>query len=118
MTSSICIHSHIGCEDAVDEVLLRQVKGALQFIVVEGDLSRPGAVEPRLHKCGPGVLQEKSPAYVIFADSCHAGINCLATVVLHSVLPQEEEGEEADVVGRDEVRLCQEEEEGRGRIST
>lgn len=99
MISSICIHSHIGCEDAVDEVLLRQVEGALQLVVVEGDLSRPRAVEPCLHERGPGVLQEKPPTYVIFADSCHAGINSLATVVLHCVLPQEEEGEEADVVG-------------------
>lgn len=65
------LHSHIGREDAVDEVLLRQVEGALQLVVVEGDLSRAGAVEPRLHERGPGVLQEKSPANIVLADPCH-----------------------------------------------
>lgn len=104
-------HSHIGREDAVDEVLLRQVEGALQLVVVEGDLPGAGAVEPGLHERGPGVLQEEAPADVVLTDSSHAGINCLAAVVLHGVLPQEEEGEEADVVRRDEVGLCQEEEE-------
>lgn len=96
---SSCVHSHIGREDAVDEVLLGQVEGTLQLVVVEGDLPGAGAVEPRLHERGPGVLQEKSAANVVLADSCHAGIDCLAAVVLHCVLPQEEEGEEADVVG-------------------
>lgn len=92
-------HSHIGGEDAIDEVLLRQVEGALQLVVVEGDLSGTRAVEPGLHERGPGVLQEKSPADVVLADSRHAGIHRLAAVMLHSVLPQEEEGEQADVVG-------------------
>lgn len=32
-------HSHVGGEDAVDEVLFGQIEGALQLIVVEGDLS-------------------------------------------------------------------------------
>lgn len=93
------VHSHIGREDAVDEVLLGQVEGALQLVVVEGDLSGAGAVEPGLHERGPGVLQEESPADVVLADSSHAGVDRLAAVVLHRVLPQEEEGEEADVVG-------------------
>lgn len=92
------MYSHIGREDAIDEILLGQVEGALQLIVVEGNLPGAGAVEPRLHERGPGVLKEKSPADVVLADSCHAGIDCLAAVVLHCVLPQEEEGEEADVV--------------------
>lgn len=91
-------HLHIGREDAVDEVLLGQVEGALQFIVVEWDLPGAGAVKPRLHERGPGVLEEESPADIILADSCHAGIHSLAAVVLHCVLPQEEEGEEADVI--------------------
>ncbi len=111
---SLCLHSHISREDAVDEVLLGQVEGALQLVVVEGDLSGARAIEPRLHECGPGVLQQKSPAYVVLADSCHSGIDSLATVVLYRVLPQEEEGEEADVISRDEVGLCQEQEEGEG----
>lgn len=98
-------HSHIGCEDAVDKVLLGQVEGALQLVVVEGDLPGARAVEPRLHERGPSVLQEKSPADVILADPRHAGIHRLAAVVLHCILPQEEEGEEADVVGRDKVGL-------------
>lgn len=102
---SFCFHSHIGGEDAVDEVLFRQVEGALQLVVVEGDLSGAGAVEPRLHERGPSVLQEKSAADVVLADSRHAGIHRFATVVLHRVLPQEEESEQADVVGRDEVGL-------------
>lgn len=102
---SFCVHSHVGGEDAIDEVLFRQVEGALQLVVVEGDLPGAGAVEPRLHERGPSVLQEKSAADVVLADSCHAGIHGFATVVLHRVLPQEEESEEADVVGRDEVGL-------------
>lgn len=111
-------HSHIGGEDAVDEVLLGQVEGALQLVVVEGDLPGAGAVEPGLHERGPRVLQEESPADVVLADSRHAGIDRLSTVVLHCVLPEEEEGEEADVVGRDEVGLCREEEEGRGSLQS
>lgn len=98
--------SHIGGEDAVDEVLLGQVEGALQLVVVEGDLARARAVEPGLHEGGPRVLQEEPPADVVLADPRHAGVHRLAAVVLHRVLPQEEEGEEADVVGRDEVGLC------------
>lgn len=84
---SICIYSHIGREDPIDEVLLWQVEGALQFIVVEGDFPGAWAVEPRLHERGPGVLQEKSPTNVIFTNSCYPGIDCLATVVLHCILP-------------------------------
>lgn len=102
----VVVHSHIGGEDAVDEVLLREVEGALQLVVVEGDLSGPGAVEPRLHERGPGVLQEEAPTDVVLAHPGHAGVHRLAAVVLHRVLPQEEEGEEADVVGGDEVGLC------------
>lgn len=101
----IYIYLHVGGEDAVDEILLRQVEGALQLIVVEGNLSRARAVESGLHECGPGVLQEKPPTNVVFTDARYAGIDRLPTVVLHGVLSQEEEGEEADVVGRDEVRL-------------
>lgn len=96
---STCVHSHIGGEDAVDEVLLGQVEGALQLVVVEGNLPGAGAVEPRLHERGPGVLEEKPPANVVLADSRHARIDRLPAVVLHCVLPQEEEGEEADVIG-------------------
>lgn len=105
--------SHIRGEDAVDEVLLGQVEGALQLVVVEGDLARARAVEPGLHEGGPRVLQEEAPADVVLADPRHAGIHRLAAVVLHRVLPQEEEGEEADVVGRDEVGLCGREGEAR-----
>lgn len=94
-----CVHSHVGGEDAVDKVLLGQVEGALQLVVVEGDLPRAGTVEPRLHERGPGVLQEKSPADIVLADSCDTRVHCLPTVVFHCVLPEEEEGEQADVVG-------------------
>lgn len=99
-------HSHVGGEDAVDEVLLGQVEGALQLVVVEGDLPGARAVEPGLHEGGPRVLQEEPAADVVLADAGHARVHRLAAVVLHGVLPQEEEGEEADVVGRDEVGLC------------
>ena len=99
------MYSHVGGEDAVDEVLLRQVEGALQLVVVERDFPRARAVEPGLHEGGPRVLQEEPPANVVLTDSRHSRIHRLATVVLHGVLPEEEEGEEADVVGRDEVRL-------------
>lgn len=109
-------HSHIGCEDAVDKVLLGQVEGALQLVVVEGDLPGARAVEPRLHESGPSVLQEKSPADVVLADPRHAGIHRLAAVVLHCILPQEEEGEEADVIGRDKVGLYGGEEGERGSL--
>lgn len=34
--------THVGGEDPVDEVLLGQVEGALQLVVVEGDLTRGG----------------------------------------------------------------------------
>lgn len=33
-------HSHVGGEDAVDQLLFREVKGALQLVVVKGDLPR------------------------------------------------------------------------------
>ena len=115
-SATICIHSHIGGEDAVDEVLLRQVEGALQLVVVEGDLAGARAVEPGLHERGPGVLQQEAAADVVLADPRHPGVDRLAAVVLHGVLPQEEEGEEADVVGRDEVGLCQEEEGEKKKI--
>lgn len=114
MQNSICtcLYSHIGGEDAVDEVLLGQVEGALQLVVVEGDLSGARAVEPGLHECGPRVLEEEAPTDVVLADASHSRVHRLAAVVLHRVLPQEEEGEEADVVGRDEVGLCQKGREG------
>lgn len=32
-------HSHVGGEDAVDEVLFGQIEGALQLVIVEGDFS-------------------------------------------------------------------------------
>lgn len=49
-------HSHIGGEYAIDEVLLWKVEGALQLIVVEGDLPGARTVEPRLHERRPSVF--------------------------------------------------------------
>lgn len=106
MRSTCWEHSHVGCEDAIDEVLLGQVEGALQLVVVEGDLARARAVEPCLHEGGPRILQEEPAADVVLADAGHTRVHRLAAVVLHCVFPQEEEGEESDVVGRDEVGLC------------
>lgn len=111
------VNSHVGGEDAVDEVLLGQVEGALQLVVVERDLSGAWAVQPGLHERGPRVLQEKASPDVVLTDPGHAGIHRLPAVVLHRVLPQEEEGEEADVVGGDEVRLCREK-KGTGSLHT
>lgn len=39
MTSSQKESSHIGGEDAVDEVLLRQVEGTMELMVVERHIS-------------------------------------------------------------------------------
>lgn len=103
--------SHVGGEDPVDEVLLRQVEGTLQLVVVEGDLARAGAVEPGLHERGPRVLQQEAAAHVILAYSGHTRIHCASAVMLHRVLPQEEVGEQPDVVGCHKVWLWGAEEE-------
>lgn len=99
------MHLHVSGKDAIDEVLLRQVEGALQLVVVEGDLSRAGAVEPGFGKGGPGVLQQEASTDVVLTDSGHSRVHRLPTVMLYCVLPQEEEGKEPDVIRRDELRL-------------
>lgn len=98
-------HSHVGGKNAVEQLQLRQVEGALQLVVVEGDLSGSGAVQPGLHEGGPGVLQEESATDVIFTDTPGAGEHRPAAVVLHCVFPEEEVGEVADIVGGDEIRF-------------
>ena len=111
------LHSHVGGEDAVEQLHLGQVEGALQLVVVEGDLPGPGAVEPRLHEGGPGVLKQEAAPDVVLADAAGAREHRAPAVVLHRVLPEEEVGEVADVVGRDEVGLWVRRGEGRHRKS-
>lgn len=93
------VHSHIGSKDAIDEVLLRQVEGALELVVVEGDLSRAGAVQPSLGESGPCILKQEAATDVILTHARHTRVHRLPTVMLHCVLPQEEEGEESNIVG-------------------
>lgn len=90
---------HVGGEDAVDQVQLGQEEGALQLVVVEGDLARAGAVQPSLHEGGPGVLQQEAPPDVVLADPGGSGEDGFPAVVLHGVLSEKEVGEIADVVG-------------------
>lgn len=91
--------SHVGSEDPVDKVLLGQVEGTLQLVVVEGDLARAGAVEPGLHECGPRVLQQEAAPDVILAHAGHPRVHGAPTVMLHRVLPQEEVGKQPNIEG-------------------
>lgn len=104
-------YPHVGGENAVEQLQLGQVKGPLQLVVVEGDLPRARAVQPGLHEGGPRVLQQEAAPDVVFAHPPGAGEHHPAAVVLHRVLPEEEVGEVADVVGGDEVGFC-----GRRRV--
>lgn len=96
---------HISSEDAVDQILLGKVEGALQFIVIERDFSSTGAVQSGLHESCPSVLQQKPPSDIIFANPCHTRIHSFPTVMFHCVLTEEEVGEQADVIGSNKVRL-------------
>lgn len=100
-----CGNSHVGGEDPIDKVLLRQVEGTLQLVVIEGDFSGAGAVESSLHERGPCVLQQKAASYIILAHTGHPGIHSTAAVVLHGILPQEEIGKQPNVVGCHEIWL-------------
>lgn len=93
------VHSHIGSKDAIDEILLRQVESTLKLVVVEGDLSRAGAVQPSLGKRGPCILKQEAATNVILTDARHPRVHRLPTVMLHCILPQKEEGEESNIVG-------------------
>lgn len=108
-------HSHVGGENAVEQLQLGQVEGALQLVVVEGDLARPRAVEPGLHERRPRVLQQEAAADVVLAHAAGAREDGSAAVVLHRVLTEEEVGEVADVVGGDKVWLWRREKKGRER---
>lgn len=96
-------YAHIGGEDAVDQVELGQEEGALQLVVVEGDLPGARAVEPGLHERGPGVLQQEPPSDVVLADPGGSGEHGFPTVVLHGVFSEKEVGEVPDVIGGHEV---------------
>lgn len=102
----ISSHSHVGGENAVEQLQLGQVKGPLQLVVVEGYFARAGAVQPGLHEGGPRVFKEEAAADVVLANAPGAGEHRPAAVVLHRVFPEEEVGEVADVVGGDEVWFC------------
>lgn len=99
------MHSHIGSKYAVDEILLRQVESALELIVVEGDLSRAGAVQSSFGESGPCILEQEAATDVILTDACHPRVHGLPTVMLYCILPQEEEGEESNIIGWDELRF-------------
>lgn len=107
--------SHVGGKDTVDEVLLGQVKGAVELVVVEGHISRAWAVQPGLHERRPSVFKQKPTAYVVLTDPCHPREHRLPTVLLHCHLPQEEVGEASYLVRRDKLRLCGEAERKRKR---
>lgn len=98
-------NSHISGEDSIDQVLLREVEGALQFVVVKRNFSRAGAVQTSLHKGGPGVLQEETAAHIVFTHPGHTGEHRLPTVIFNSSFSQEEVGKVTDVVHRHKVGL-------------
>lgn len=100
-------HSHVSGEDAIDEVLLGQMEGTLQLIIVEGDLSRAGAVEPGLHECGPRVLQQETATYIILAHPGHPRVHSAPTIMLHGILPKEEIRKQPDVKGCHKIWLCE-----------
>lgn len=100
-------HSHVSGEDAIDKVLLRQMEGTLQLVIVEGDLSWAGAVEPGLHECGPRVLQQETTAYIVLAHPGHPRVHSAPTIVLHCILPKEEIRKQPDVKGCHKIGLCE-----------
>lgn len=100
------IHSHIGGEDSVDEVLLREVEGALQLMVVEGNISRAGTVQSSLHEGGPCVFQQETTTDVILTHAGHTREDSLPTILLYCVLSKKEVCEAAHLIRRDKVRLC------------
>lgn len=103
---TISSYSHVGGENAVEQLQLRQVKCALQFIVIEGDFPWAGAVQPGLHEGGPRVLQKEAATDIILTDSPRPGKYRPATVMLDRIFPEEEVGEVANIIGGDEVGLC------------
>lgn len=102
----ISFYSHIGSKNAVEQLQLRQVKGSLQLVVVKGDFSWSGAVQPGLHEGCPRVLQQKTTSDVVLTDAAGARKHRPAAVVLHRVFTEEEVGEVADVIGGDKVWFC------------
>ncbi len=109
-TTSWSVHSHVGGEDSIDEILLREVEGALQLMVVEGNISRAGTVESSLHEGGPCVFQQETTTDVILTHTGHTREDRLPTVLLYCVLSQKEVREAAHLVCRDKVRFCRDEE--------
>lgn len=99
---------HVGGKDAVDEVLLGQVEGAVELVVIERHVSWAGAVQSGLHERRPCVLEQKPAAYVVLTHPRHPREHRLATILLHRHLPQEEIDEAANLVRRDKLRLCKE----------
>ena len=79
------------------------MEGALQLVVVEGDLTRAGAVEPGLHERGPRVFQQEAAPDVVLTHAGSSGEHGLPTVVLHGIFSEEEVGEISDVVRGYEV---------------
>lgn len=97
---------HISCKNAIEQLQLRQVEGALQLVVVEGNFSWPGAIQPGFHEGGPRILQQKAATDVILAHTSGSGKHSPAAVMLHRIFSEEEVSEVADVIGGDEIWLC------------
>lgn len=83
------------------------MEGTLQLVIVEGDLSRAGAVEPGLHECGPCVLQQETTAYIILAHPGHSRVHSASTIMLHRILPKEEICKQPDVKGCHKIWFCE-----------
>lgn len=92
-------HSHISSKNAIEQLQLRQVESSLQLVVVEGDFSWSGAVQPGLHEGCPRVLQEEAATDVVLTHPPGAGKHRPTTVVLHCIFPEEEVCEVANIVG-------------------
>lgn len=114
-------NSHVSGEDAIDEVLFGQMEGTLQLVIVEGDLSWTGAVEPGLHERGPRVLQQETAPYVILAHPGHPRVHCAPTIMFYRILPKEEICKQPNVKGCHKIWLCgrwrEEDRAGRARLS-
>ena len=69
-----------GGEGGVHHPLLRQVGGALDLVVVEGELARLAAVQSRLQECRPLVLQDGVSPLVVLTDPSYPGVDGLPAV--------------------------------------
>ena len=71
-----------GCgENSVNDLVglsnVNEVRCSLDFVKVEGDLARDGAVEPGLEECGPAMLELVRASPIALANSGNPGIDAL-----------------------------------------